>query len=106
VQWQSRELHFVIRDFSAFANTPALAGTFFGQKSGLPVDEGRMSEAPLKRPVETGRVLIADGAGDFLDAQICVLQQVGGLLQSSLTKNVAKASAGLLLEQVLQAGSA
>jgi hypothetical protein len=79
---------------------------FFGQQSRLPVDEGRVSEPPLKRPVEAGRVFVADGAGDFLDAQIGVLQQVGGLLQPPLTKNVAKASARLLLKQVLQARSA
>jgi hypothetical protein len=51
---------------------------------------------------ETGHVLVANRAGDFLHAQITVREQVCCLLQPERGQPLAHAQTGFMLEQALQ----
>ena len=57
---------------------------------------------PLKSTREARSMLIARGAGDFLDTQVSIRQQLRCFLQSFFRQNLAEGRARCLLEKTLE----
>jgi len=66
----------------------------------LPVNLRGLPEIAFKSTDETGTMLVPNGIGNFLNAQVAARQEISGLLHSLLVEQVAEADARLLLEQM------
>src|SRR5260370_624952 len=71
-----------------------------------PVTPRRLREPALKSADEAGGMFVANGVGNFLDAQVAVGQQIGRPLEPVFGQHLAHTDAGLLFEQMLEARGA